>query len=162
MHCLKAWDRLFGRILSIVADVRVDISSLGANLNQSYLYMEHTLRVDGSNDWNEQTTSWNIDESLWPDMFAIPSKRPTWRSNLTCLALKKELQFTFLNLRYLMTLDTSLGSQSSRLKILHFRQLHEFRLEELPELCPLVSPPAAKFRAELTLRLSADAGTRLQ
>lgn len=83
--------------------------------------------------------------------------------------------FTFLNLRYLITVETSLGSQSSRLKMLHFRQLQEFLLEELPEFCPEFGPPelamlpelpptpitaasTARLRAELALRRRAQAG----
>ena len=37
---------------------------------------------------------------------------------------------TFLNRRYFITEETSFGSQSSRLKMLHFLQVHELRLDD--------------------------------
>ena len=42
--------------------------------------------------------------------------------------------YTFLNLRYLITVVASLGSQSSKLKRLHLRHAHEFLFDDWPEL----------------------------
>ena len=69
-----------------------------------------------------------------------------------------------------MTVDTSFGSQSSRLKMLHFLHVHEFLLEDEAELAPdvpaLFPPPfplppnsfGAKFKAEEAFLLRAEAG----
>ena len=71
-------------------------------------------------------------------------------------------EVTFLNRRYLMTELTSLGSQSSKLKMEHFRQLQEFLLELAPELGPAeVAAEAVRFSAEDTFRFRADAGSRI-
>ena len=42
-------------------------------------------------------------------------------------------EYTFLNRRYLITEETSFGSQSSRLKMLHFLHVHELRFEDNAE-----------------------------
>ena len=72
-----------------------------------------------------------------------------------------------------MTVDTSLGSQSSRLKIEHFLHVHEFLLELPPLLAPLLAPEVApepgwtmvpsgaRLSAEDAFRRSADAGRRM-
>ena len=61
-----------------------------------------------------------------------------------------------------MTELTSLGSQSSRLNMEHFRQLQELRLELAPELGPAdVAAEADRLSADDTFRLSADAGSRI-
>ena len=73
-----------------------------------------------------------------------------------------------------MTVDISFGSQSSRLKIEHFRHWQELRLELPPLLAPLLAPEVApelaplsaasagaRLSAEDAFRRSADAGSRM-
>ena len=48
---------------------------------------------------------------------------------LTPFVNSVNVNYTFLNLRYLMTEDTSFGSQSSKLNTLLFLSLHEIRFE---------------------------------